>query len=82
MKTAVSLPDELFEAADEFATRTGRSRSQLYAEALQEYLQRHDEEQITARLDQLAKDLDTRVEAGQARATRLILRGVDVVLGR
>ena len=73
MKTAVSLPDDLFETADALATRTGRSRSQLYADALKEYLERHDEEQITARLDEVAAAVDTRLEPAQARASRRML---------
>ena len=77
MKTAVSLPDELFVTADAFATRTGRSRSQLYAEALQEYLARHDEERITERLDALATEIDLTLEPAQSAATRRLLAGED-----
>ncbi|MBN3906305.1 MAG: ChpI protein [Nostoc sp. NMS1] len=47
MKTAISIPDPLFETAEEFAKLMGLSRSQLYAVALQEYLQSHKQEQIT-----------------------------------
>jgi len=73
MKTAISLPDALFETADAFAEQTGRSRSQLYADALQEYLERHDGDRITARLDALATELDTKVEPALARASRRVL---------
>ncbi len=38
MKTAVSIPDPLFEEADQLARREGVSRSQLYARALEKYL--------------------------------------------
>jgi metal-responsive CopG/Arc/MetJ family transcriptional regulator len=38
MKTAMSLPDDLFRAAERYAKRSGVSRSQLYATALKEYL--------------------------------------------
>ncbi len=51
MKTAVSLPDDLFEAADRLAARLGRSRSELYATALAEYLKRHRFQGVTERLD-------------------------------
>lgn len=73
MKTAISLPDELFETADELATRTGRSRSQLYADALREYLERHDDDRITERLDALAAEIDTTLEPALSRATRRVL---------
>jgi metal-responsive CopG/Arc/MetJ family transcriptional regulator len=53
MKTAVSLPDPLFEAADRLAQQLGKSRSQLYAEALREYLERHRDEDIRRRLNEI-----------------------------
>ena len=73
MKTAISLPDDLFVSADTFAARTGRSRSEVYAEALREYLQRHDQDRITACLDDLASEIDTSLEPAVARATRRLL---------
>lgn len=57
MKTAVSIPDELFQRADELAARLGKSRSQVYREALAEYLLRRDPQAITAALDELAGEL-------------------------
>jgi metal-responsive CopG/Arc/MetJ family transcriptional regulator len=51
MKTAISLPDELFEAADELAGKLGVSRSQLYARALSEYVAQHCERDVTERLN-------------------------------
>jgi metal-responsive CopG/Arc/MetJ family transcriptional regulator len=53
MKTAVSVPDPVFQAGERFAQRRGISRSHLYAKALLEYLQRHDEDEITRRLDKV-----------------------------
>ena len=53
MKTAVSLPDSLFEEAERLAALCGMSRSQLYQAALREYVQRHDPEAITAAWDAL-----------------------------
>ena len=51
MKTAISLPDKLFQDADEFARRAGLSRSELYATAVAEYLARRNDAVVTARLD-------------------------------
>ncbi len=51
MKTAVSIPDELFESAERFARWRGVSRSELYAMALRQYLQEHRSEGITEQLD-------------------------------
>jgi metal-responsive CopG/Arc/MetJ family transcriptional regulator len=51
VKTAVSIPDGLFESAEGFAKRRGMSRSELYAKALDAYLAEHKAEGITERLD-------------------------------
>ena len=53
MKTAVSIPDELFESAEGLARRLGMSRSELYAKALRDYLREHRGEGITERLDEV-----------------------------
>jgi predicted transcriptional regulator len=53
MKTAVSIPDPVFEAAEDLAKRLGKSRSQLYAEALRHYLERHRDQDITRRLNEV-----------------------------
>lgn len=67
MKTAISLPDDLFAEADRLAHRLSKSRSQLYREAVEEYLARHDPEEVTRALDRVAERLDPR-EDGFARA--------------
>jgi metal-responsive CopG/Arc/MetJ family transcriptional regulator len=53
MKTAVSLPDPLFQAADELAKRLGISRSELYAIAIGEYLSTHQKEAVTEALNRV-----------------------------
>ena len=53
MKTAISVPDPVFEEAERFAQRTGKSRSQLYSEAMQEYLARRDPEGITEQMNRV-----------------------------
>ena len=53
MKTAVSLPDELFLRADELAKRQGTSRSRPYAKALTAYLAAHRDEEVTAKLNEV-----------------------------
>lgn len=47
MKTAVSVPDELFDRADRLARSTGRSRSDVYSAALREYVARHAPDEVT-----------------------------------
>jgi metal-responsive CopG/Arc/MetJ family transcriptional regulator len=57
MKTAVSIPDDLFRQADALARRSGKSRSQVYREALAEYLRRRDTHVVTSELDALVDTL-------------------------
>lgn len=72
MKTAISLPDDLFESADELAERLGVSRSELYAEAVAEYLAKHRSEDVTARLNEVYSDeasaVDPVLRSAQARS--------------
>lgn len=53
MKTAISLPDPLFRAADRLAKRMGLSRSELFQRALQAFLQEHEEAGVTESLDKV-----------------------------
>jgi metal-responsive CopG/Arc/MetJ family transcriptional regulator len=57
MKTAVSLPDDLFRAAERQARRAQKSRSQLYAEALAEYLARHAPDEVTDAMNRVVERL-------------------------
>lgn len=73
MKTAISLPDDLFASADAYAQRLEISRSELYASALREYLARHDEDSVTAALNAVCAEVDTALPPEFARATRRLL---------
>lgn len=53
MKTAISIPGELFETAERLAREKGMSRSELYSTALRHYLEEHRSERITERLDEI-----------------------------
>jgi metal-responsive CopG/Arc/MetJ family transcriptional regulator len=74
MKTAISLPDDLFESADALAQRLGVSRSELYATAVAEFLAKHQDQHITERLDQVYARQSSRLERplrrAQARSSR------------
>ena len=41
MKTAISIPDDVFQGAERLARRTKKSRSQLFSDAVREYISRH-----------------------------------------
>ena len=51
MKTAISIRDEVFEAAERTARDLGMSRSELYATAVKEFVARHRSQRVTERLD-------------------------------
>ncbi|MBD2491063.1 hypothetical protein [Aulosira sp. FACHB-615] len=53
MKTAISLPDSVFEEAEALAKHLGISHSELYTKALQAYLQKHNRNQILNQLNQV-----------------------------
>lgn len=78
MKTAISLPDRLYRDAERYAKRTRKSRSQLYAEALADYLVRHAPDEVTedmnAVVDQLGKPS---ADPFVARAARRVLERVE-----
>ncbi|MCA1571599.1 MAG: ribbon-helix-helix domain-containing protein [Chloroflexi bacterium] len=73
MKTAVSIPDELFGRAEEMARRTGKSRSQLYQEALSEYLLRRDSGAVTRAMDEALAEIDPEPDAWLTEASRQTL---------
>jgi len=58
MKTAVSIPDEIFEEAERLARRTKRSRSDVYSRALAEYVARHAPDRVTEAMDRALAALD------------------------
>lgn len=57
MKTAVSIPDEIFRGAEHFARQTQRSRSRLFSDALSEYLLRHAPEELTEAMNRACRAL-------------------------
>jgi metal-responsive CopG/Arc/MetJ family transcriptional regulator len=51
MKVAISVPDPVFSAAEKLAHRLRISRSQLYAQAIEEYLGSRQDSLVTERLN-------------------------------
>jgi len=73
MKTAVSIPDDVFKQAERLARRTETSRSQLYARALAEYLARHAPDQVTEAMDQVCAEFGFEPDEFTVAASRRIL---------
>jgi len=59
MKATISIPDPIFRKADAIARSLRKSRSQLYAEAMSEYLLRHESDAITQAMNAVCDTLDT-----------------------
>ena len=53
MKTAISIPDPLFEAADQVAKELAISRSELYSKAVAEFVAAHSGDSITEKLNEV-----------------------------
>lgn len=75
MKTAISIPDDVFRKAERLAKRLKMSRSELYRKALAEYVEQHAQERVTERLD--------KVYASEPSALDEVVRGIqDASLSR
>lgn len=70
MKTAVSIPDELFAKAERLARRLGMSRSALYQRALDEFVRKSGEKSITAAINAALKDVKQEPDLFLKRAAR------------
>jgi metal-responsive CopG/Arc/MetJ family transcriptional regulator len=70
MKTAISLPDPLFEEADRVARKRGISRSELYALALDEHLAKTRSDEIRESYDRVYGEEETEEDRALARAVR------------
>lgn len=77
MKTAVSVPNGLFERADRFARRTGKSRSEVFQDALREYLARHAPDEITEATNRVVESAGESAEEFVAAASRRVLERVE-----
>jgi metal-responsive CopG/Arc/MetJ family transcriptional regulator len=77
MKTAISLPDSLFKAAESLAGRLGMSRSRLYATAIEEYIARHQARRVSERLDAVYASENSGLDPLVARAQTESLKETD-----
>jgi predicted transcriptional regulator len=67
VKTAVSLPNEVFEAAERFAKERGLTRSAVYAQALEMFLEINHIDPLTEAINRVADRVDTRLDSGLKR---------------
>lgn len=78
MKTAVSIPDDVFERGEHLAKELSKSRSQLYSEAVDEYVARHNPSTITDRMNSVIDALDgDEIDDFATESTRRVLGDVE-----
>ena len=63
MKTAISVPDDVFSAAENFARERRLSRSALFTRAVEEFLSHHRREGVTERLNRVYEREESHLDA-------------------
>ena len=76
MKTAISVPDRIFEEAERVARRMRRSRSELYSTALADYLARHTPDRVTEAMNRVLDAVDESTDEFVAAVSRRRLKRV------
>ena len=77
MKTAVSIPDEVFEKVERLARRARRSRSEVFSAALREYVARHAPDEVTEAMNRVCEEVGDPNDAFVAAAGRRILENTE-----
>jgi metal-responsive CopG/Arc/MetJ family transcriptional regulator len=67
MKTAISIPDNIFSCAEQFAKRQHLSRSELYTRAVTEYVEEHKTMQVREKLDSVYSTESSKMDSTLAR---------------
>jgi metal-responsive CopG/Arc/MetJ family transcriptional regulator len=73
MKTAVSIPDDVFEEAERLAAGLQTSRSQLYSRALRELIARHTPDRLTETMNRVVDEIGGDLDGFGRRAARRVL---------
>lgn len=73
MKTAVSIPDEVFEKIERLARRAKRSRSEVFSAALKEYVARHAPDEVTDAINRACDEIGDQTDEFAAAASRRVL---------
>ena len=77
MKTAVSIPDEVFEKAERLARRARLSRSAIFSAALKEYVARHAPDEVTEAMNRVCDEVGDRPESFVVAASRRVLENTE-----
>lgn len=74
MKTAVSIPDDIFARAESLARRMGQSRSEVYGRALRDYVSRHSPDEVTEAMNRVCDAVKEPADPLRTAAARRVLR--------
>ena len=77
LKSAISIPDKVFAEAERLSRRLKKSRSQVYTEAVTEYIARHNPEAVTEAMNRVCEVVDTYPDPAISAAARRTLEGVE-----
>lgn len=77
MKIAVSVPQDVFDRAEQLARREGRSRSEVYSAAVREYVARHAPDEIVEALDRVVAEVGAEPDTFVAAASRRTLASTE-----
>ncbi|MEA5625848.1 CopG family ribbon-helix-helix protein [Nostoc sp. UHCC 0251] len=77
MKTAISLPDSIFEEAEALARELGVSRSELYTKALKAYLRKYNRNQMLNQLNTVYSEESSELDPVLAKLQFMSLSGED-----
>ena len=73
MKTAISMPDSVFHAAESLAKRLGVSRSELFRKAVEAYIETHKHEKVREALDDVYAEESSSLDEALAQMQRTSL---------
>jgi metal-responsive CopG/Arc/MetJ family transcriptional regulator len=77
MKTAVSIPDEVFKEAERLVAELKTSRSELYSRAVREYVARHAPDRLTDAMNRVVEEVGSEVDELSRRVARRVLERVE-----
>ena len=77
MKTAVSVPDDVFEKVERLARRARKSRSEVFSAALREYVARHAPDEVTESMNEVCDKANHGRDQFVAKASRRVLENVE-----
>lgn len=77
MKTAVSIPDDVFEKVDRYARRAKRSRSDVVSAAPREYIARHAPDEVTDAINKAIEGIEPATDQFVSAASRRILKNTE-----